>query len=88
MMMKQTKLLFWFIRIRLPPMITNDSSNSAPSRTDTMNFACHYLFDWYLRYSNHSSVKSMKNLPNGQIDILFTRTALPGALRVWTELAP
>jgi hypothetical protein len=60
MMMKQTKFLFWFIRIRLPPMITNDSSNSAPSRTDTMNFACHYLFDWYLRYSNHSSVKSMK----------------------------
>jgi FkbM family methyltransferase len=48
----------------------------------------HYLFDWYLRYSNHSSVKLMKNLPNGQTDILFTRTALPAALRVWTELAP
>ncbi len=48
----------------------------------------HYLFDWYLQYKNHSWVKLMKNLPNGQSDILFTRTALPAALRVCTQLAP
>lgn len=40
----------------------------------------YYLFDWYLRYNNHSSVKLMKNLPNDQTDVLFTRTALPAAL--------
>jgi len=48
----------------------------------------HYLFDWYLQYNNHSAVKLVKNLPNGQTDILFTRTALPATIRVCTQSVP
>jgi Methyltransferase FkbM domain len=39
-----------------------------------------YVFEWYLRNRNHSAVKLIKNLPNGQTDISLTRTALPTAL--------
>jgi FkbM family methyltransferase len=41
-----------------------------------------YDIEWYIGYCNHSSVKLMKNLPNRQIDILFTRMALPATLEV------
>ena len=41
-----------------------------------------YDIEWYFRYSNHSSVKLIKTLPNRQLDILFTRMVLPATLEV------